>query len=230
MISCTAISACATAFASPRRVQVVASMSNALIPVFSLIMLMILPFGPMTRATLSSGILMVTEDTASFSTFGSSAFAATAAALTEALAGLAPALAFAVGASITGAIPGMYWVPPGAFAAACFSNFSCSCLASRRSLDLCIFLDKPVAIPQSPPVPSSNSKGWTSCSFFSGSSSTGFAAALAPGLAAGLDAGLAAGLDAGFAFGTSAGAAAFGSAFGAAAAFPLAFGCAAFSG
>mmetsp|Transcript_39142 Transcript_39142/g.88168 ORF Transcript_39142/g.88168 Transcript_39142/m.88168 type:complete len:449 (-) Transcript_39142:9-1355(-) len=206
-------------------------------PVFSWIILILEPLGPMTMPIFDSGTFTCAEEV--FGAAGSLSLSAAAAALTAAMAGIAltdcvtPVDVLEPPAVVAGPIPGMYWmVCPGLTPAAFASAFSCSI----RSLRLCCFVDRPVDTAQSPPVPSSSSKTRSGLgSRFRGSSSTGAALAGAFALAAGLAlasafgfaaSGLAAGFSAGFAAVFALGSAlgsAFGSALGSALAFPFAF-------
>mmetsp|Transcript_35118 Transcript_35118/g.84184 ORF Transcript_35118/g.84184 Transcript_35118/m.84184 type:complete len:356 (+) Transcript_35118:449-1516(+) len=167
-------------------------------PVFSWISLILDPLGPMTIPILFSGTLIWAVCMLVFSAFSASTCARAAApfSLTPAMNAAISSLEAAFGA---GAMPGTVFVGamPGTVFLAWAASMACSRLrCSSFSFLFSAFFDSPVDCSQSPPVPSSISKGWTSSrSCFSGSFSTSFGGALfalAPCLAAGFGAALAA--------------------------------------
>mmetsp|Transcript_14115 Transcript_14115/g.26417 ORF Transcript_14115/g.26417 Transcript_14115/m.26417 type:complete len:298 (-) Transcript_14115:170-1063(-) len=186
-------------------------------PVFSWIILILEPLGPMTMPILFSGTLIWAVCMLVFSACSASTAARASApfwaalAMNAAISSLDAALGTAMpGTVFVGAIiPGIFCFFAWAAMIAC-SFLTCSCFSFLFSA----FFERPVLCSQSPPVPSSISNGWVnSTRSFSGAfSSFGAAFALAACLAAGFAAAAFAG----------AGAAGAGSAF--ALALPLAFG------
>merc|ERR1740121_2679510 len=244
--SLIAVSAAATALGSPMMVKSSPVVSMRETPVFSWIILILAPFGPMTIPTRFSGTCTVAVDDGPSSFFSSTATPAafmarmrSTSAAADWLTPLAPALACA------GAMPGMVFV--GAGAKPGIDLPTGMAWSSFRSLRFCCFFVMPAETSQDPPEPSSMVQlgGSSVLSLAFGSSSATFAGALALPLAAGFAAAFGAAGGSAGAFAAALGAAgstlapalalalalAFGSAFGAGAgsgsalalAFPLAF-------